>query len=427
MIINGRPDVKGKFKPKRELPEARVPSFKDVGTPPAGTKQKLTELGPEKFAQWVRKHKPLMLTDTTMRDAHRVAAGDARVRTYDLLAVADAVAHLTPNLFSLEMWGGATFDTSMRFLQEDPWDRLAKLRVKVPNILFQMLLRASNAVGYTNYPDNVVREFVRRAAEQGIDVFRIFDSLNSTENMKVAMETVREKPTPSAKRPSATPATSLTPSATKYSLKYYVSMAKELVKMGTHILAIKDMAGLCKPYAAYALVKALRDEVDVPIHFHTHDTAGVQAGSLLRATDAGVDIVDAALSSMSGTTSQPLERYGRRTCSIRRVIPELDLKSLNRLSNYWEAVREYYYPFEEGMKARTADVYEHEMPGGQYTNLRPSPRACTWKTVGDEIAKTYAVVNQLFGDIVKVTPSSKVVGDLALFMVTNGLTPRWTC
>src|SRR5205814_6273235 len=303
--------------------------------------------GPAKFSKWVRDEKRLLFTDTTMRDAHQSLLA-TRVRTYDLLAIADAVAHRVPNLFSLEMWGGATFDTSMRFLQEDPWDRLEKLRVKIPNILFQMLLRASNAVGYTNYPDNVVREFTRRAAEHGIDVFRIFDSLNWVDNMKVAMETVRGKTSAICEAAICYTGDILDPKRTKYSLNYYVKMAKELVRMGTHILGIKDMAGLCKPYAAHALVKALRDEVDVPIHFHTHDTSGINAGTLLRASDAGVDIIDCTLSSMSGTTSQPnlnsivaaLKHTPRDT--------ELDLETLDRLSEYWEVVRDYYYPFEEG-------------------------------------------------------------------------------
>ncbi len=421
VIINGRPDVKGKVDPKRELPEPTPPTFSHGTPPPPGTKNKLTELGAEKFCQWVRKQKGLMITDTTMRDAHQSLLA-TRVRSYDMLAVADATAHLAHNLFSIEMWGGATFDTSMRFLQEDPWERLAQLRTRIPNILFQMLLRASNAVGYTNYPDNVVKEFVKASAQAGMDVFRVFDSLNWVENMKVAVEAVRDHTDSICEAAICYTGDILDPKRTKYSLKYYVDMAKELVKMGTHILAIKDMAGLCKPYAAHALVKALRDEIDIPIHFHTHDTSGLNGASVLRAADAGVDICDAALASMSGMTSQPnmnsivaaLQNTPRDT--------KLDLKSLNGLSNYWEAVREFYYPFEEGMKAGTAEVYDHEMPGGQYTNLRQQAKSLHLADRWPEIAKAYADVNQMFGDIVKVTPSSKVVGDLALFMVTNNLT-----
>ncbi|MEO6436492.1 MAG: pyruvate carboxylase, partial [Tepidisphaeraceae bacterium] len=412
VIINGRPDVKGKFNPKKEFREPVIPDFAHGTPPPMGMRHRLLEMGPEKFAAWVRRQKRLLMTDTTMRDAHQSLLA-TRVRTHDLLHIADAVAHLTPDLFSLEMWGGATFDTAMRFCQEDPWDRLAALRQRVPNILFQMLLRASNAVGYTNYPDNVVREFTKRAAEHGIDVLRIFDSLNSVENMKVAIETTRDKTSSICEAAICYTGDILDPRRTKYSLKYYVAMAKELVKMGTHILGIKDMAGLCKPYAAYALVKALRDEVDVPIHFHTHDTSGINAGSLLRAADAGVDIVDAALSSMSGTTSQPnlnslvaaLQNTPRDT--------ELNLEALNRLSEYWEVVREFYYPFEEGLKSPTAEVYQHEMPGGQFTNLKAQAKSLGLEDRWHEVAETYAQVNQLFGDIVKVTPSSKVVGDMA--------------
>jgi pyruvate carboxylase len=319
------------------------------------------------------------------------------------------------------MWGGATFDTALRFLQEDPWDRLDSLRARIPNILFQMLLRASNAVGYTNYPDNLVREFVVRSAEHGIDVFRIFDSLNWTANMKVAMETVRQKTSALCEAAICYTGDILNPKRSKYNLKYYTRMAKELVRMGAHILGIKDMAGLCKPYAAGVLVKALREEVGVPIHFHTHDTSGINAGSILRASDAGVDIADAALASMSGITSQP--NLNSLVAALQNTPrdSQLDLDALNRLSDYWEIVRDQYYPFEEGMKAGTAEVYQHEMPGGQYTNLRQQAKSLGLEDRWHEIADAYAQVNVIFGDIVKVTPSSKVVGDMALFMVTNGL------
>ncbi len=421
VIVNGRPEVKGKVDFKRQLPEPVVPTYAHGTPPPPGFRNKLLELGTEAFCASIRKQKKLLFTDTTMRNAHQSLLA-TRVRTYDLLRVADAVAHLVPDLFSLEMWGGATFDTTMRFLQEDPWDRLDQLRVKAPNILFQMLLRASNAVGYTNYPDNVVKSFTKTAAERGIDIFRIFDSLNVTDNMKVAMEAVRECPNAICEAAICYTGDILDPRRTKYSLKYYVGMAKELVRMGTHILAIKDMAGLCKPYAAHALVKALRDEIGVPIHFHTHDTSGINAASLLRAADAGVDIVDGALSSMSGMTSQP--NLNSMVAAVQHTPRDsgLNFDALNRLSDYWEAVRSHYYPFEEDMKAGTAEVYHHEMPGGQYTNLRQQAKSMGLESRWNEIADTYAQVNQLFGDIVKVTPSSKVVGDMALFMVTNGLT-----
>jgi pyruvate carboxylase len=421
VIVNGRPDTKAKYNPKKELPVPLVPLFPYGTPPPPGLRNKLLEMGPEKFCQWVRKHKPLLLTDTTMRDAHQSLLA-TRFRTYDLVKVADSVAHLMPNLFSLEMWGGATFDTAMRFLQEDPWDRLDQLRARIPNIPFQMLFRGSSALGYTNYPDNVVRDLVKRSAEHGIDVFRIFDSLNWIENMKVAMTTVRESTDAICEAAICYTGDILDPKRTKYSLKYYVKMAKELVNMGTHILAIKDMAGLCRPYAAHALVKALRDEVDVPIHFHTHDTSGINASSILRASDAGVDIADAALASMSGMTSQPNLNSIVAALAHTPRDTGMNLDTLNRLSDYWEAVREFYYPFEEGMKAGTAEVYQHEMPGGQYTNLRQQAKGLHLEERWHEVASAYADVNQLLGDIVKVTPSSKVVGDLALFLVTNNLT-----
>jgi pyruvate carboxylase len=423
VIVNGRPDVKGKIDPKRELPVPVVPQYDPKTPPPPGTRDKLLELGPEKFAEWVKKQKRLLFTDTTMRDAHQSLLA-TRVRTFDMLKVADATARLMPGVFSLEVWGGATFDTSMRFLQESPWDRLTLLRKKIPNILFQMLLRASNAVGYTNYPDNVVREFIRHSGERGVDVFRVFDSLNWTANMKVAMEAVRQETSGICEAAICYTGDILDPKRTKYSLKYYVAMAKELVQMGTHILAIKDMAGLCKPYAAHALVKALRDEVGVPIHFHTHDTSGINSASILRASDAGVDIVDCALASMSGMTSQPNLNSIVAALQHTPRDSELDLPSLNRLSDYWEAVRATYYPFEEDIKSGTAEVYQHEMPGGQYTNLKQQAKSLHLGDRWNEIAEAYATVNMLFGDIVKVTPSSKVVGDMALFMVTNDLTAK---
>jgi pyruvate carboxylase len=419
VIVNGRPDVTH-AQPGRLLSDPVVPAI-EAPPPPPGTRQRLQELGAEKFAAWVRAEKRLLITDTTFRDAHQSLLA-TRVRTYDMLAIADPVSRAVPALFSLEMWGGATFDASMRFLQEDPWNRLIALRERIPNILFQMLLRASNAVGYTTYPDNVVRAFIRRSAADGIDVFRIFDSLNATTNMQVAMETVRTDTKGICEAAICYTGDIFDPARSKYSLTYYVNLAKALVKMGTHILAIKDMAGLCRPYAAYALVKALRDEVDVPIHFHTHDTSGISGASVLRAVDAGADIADAALSSMAGMTSQPpleslvaaLEHTERDT--------GLDRAKLHALSRYWSAVRDLYYPFEEGLRAPGSDVYQHEMPGGQFTNLRQQAKSLGLEQRWDDVCQAYAAANQLCGDIVKVTPSSKVVGDLALFMVTNNLT-----
>ncbi len=421
VIVNGRSDVKGSFDPQRKLLLPHAPAAPRGETPPAGTRQRLQALGADKFAEWIRAEKRLLITDTTLRDAHQSLLA-TRVRSYDMLAVADAMAWTTPNLFSIEMWGGATFDTAMRFLQEDPWQRLEELRTRIPNILFQMLLRASNAVGYTSYPDNVVRAFVKQSAESGIDLFRIFDSLNSTANMQLAIESVRLDTNALCEAAICYTGDILDPTRTKYSLNYYVRMAKRLVEMGTHILAIKDMAGLCKPYAAHALVKALRDEVGVPIHFHTHDTSGINSASLLQASDAGVDIVDAAIASMSGMTSQPTLNGIVAALRHTERDTQLDQAALDDLSRYWGAVRELYYPFEEGLSAPGPDVYQHEMPGGQYTNLRQQARNRGLEGRWPEVADAYATANRLVGDIVKVTPSSKVVGDLALFLVTNRLT-----
>jgi len=390
--------------------------------PPAGTRQRLLELGPEKFASWVRSHKPLLFTDTTFRDAHQSLLA-TRVRTYDMLAVADAVARRTPQLFSLEMWGGATFDASMRFLREDPWVRLRELRGRIPNICFQMLLRGSNAVGYSNYPANVVAGFVRQAAGAGMDIFRVFDSLNDLPNMRVAIEAVRGT---NAVCEGAICYTGdiLDPARTKYSLKYYIRLAKELEKMGAHMLAVKDMAGLCRPFAARALIKALRSEVGMPVHFHTHDTSGVNAASVLMAAEAGADVVDAAIASMSGSTSQP--NLNSLVAALRNTPrdPGLDLGALNEFADYWEQVRAYYLPFDTSPRTGSAEVYFHEMPGGQFTNLKEQAASMGLAHRWPEIARCYAGVNQLFGDIVKVTPSSKVVGDLALFLFTRGIQPE---
>ena len=418
VIINGNPEVAGKAHPVA-FPKIPVPPHVP-GPPAAGTKQILDALGAEGFAQWTKQQKRLLLTDTTFRDAHQSLLA-TRMRTYDLLAVANHVAHRLPNLYSLEMWGGATFDVAMRFLLEDPWTRLRRLREEVPNICFQMLLRASNAVGYTAYPDNVVREFIATASQQGIDIFRVFDSLNWLPNMKAPLEAVR-RTKGVAEAAICYTGDILDPRRDKYPLTYYVKMAKELEKMGAHILAIKDMAGLCKPYAAEKLVKALKQETDLPIHFHTHDSSGLNAASIFKAAEAGVDIADAAIASMSGGLSQPnLNNIVASLANTKRD-PGLDAPALYAASEYWEAVRAHYRPFDTGPRFGLADLYWHEMPGGQYTNLREQAESMGLGPRWPEIAHTYGEVNYLFGDIVKVTPSSKVVGDLAIFLVSHGMT-----
>lgn len=418
VIVNGNPLVKTKPANVRKTP-APVPPFNSGSVPPPGTKQKLQELGAAGFSRWILEQKPLLLTDTTFRDAHQSLLA-TRMRTYDMLRIAPVYARMLPQLFSLEMWGGATFDTSMRFLKECPWQRLTDMRAQVPNILFQMLLRASNAVGYTNYPDNVVRTFTKEAAAAGIDVFRIFDALNWVPNMRVAMDAVLE--TDALCEPAICyTGDILDPNRSKYNLQYYVDLAKELEKMGAHILAIKDMAGLCKPYAAELLVRTLKQEVGIPIHFHTHDMSGVQGASVIKAAEVGLDIADAAIAPMSGLTSQPnlnslveaLRRAPRET--------ELDAESLRSIAAYWEAARDFYAPFETGMKAGDANMYLHEMPGGQATNLFQQAAALGLSSRWGELCTLYADVNQLFGDIVKVTPSSKSVGDMALFLLANNL------
>jgi pyruvate carboxylase len=419
VILNGNPEVKGKQAP--QVFEAPVIPVASGIPPPPGTRQLLQKLGPKKFAAWARKEKRLLITDTTFRDAHQSLMA-TRVRTFDLLATASAVAQRLPNLFSLEMWGGATFDTALRFLHEDPWHRLRELRQRIPNICFQMLLRGANAVGYASYPDNVIVEFVREAHAQGIDIFRIFDSLNSVENMRVSIDAALEC------EAVCEPAICYTgdildKGRPKYSLKYYVALAKQLEKLGAHFLAIKDMAGLCKPYAAFELVKALREEIAIPIHFHTHDTSGINAAAVLKAADAGVDVADAAIAAMSGGTSQP--NLNSIVEALRHTPREtqLDVETLNECSDYWETVRTYYLPFDSGPKAGSARLYQHEIPGGQYTNLREQAAAMGLGHRWREAEKMYAEVNQLFGDIVKVTPSSKVVGDMTLFLMANEMHP----
>ena len=419
VIVNGNPEMKGRKSPEGILPSAPLPKFDLTQPISKGSRDLLKSLGPEKFAHWMKKEKRVLITDTTMRDAHQSLFA-TRMRTHDLLPIAPYYAHLAPDLFSLECWGGATFDVAMRFLKEDPWERLAQLRSAIPNIAFQMLLRASNAVGYTNYPDNVVRYFVQQAAREGIDIFRVFDSLNWVENMRVAIDAVVES---GALCEAAICYTGdlFDDARSKYNLKYYVDMARALEKAGAHVLGIKDMAGVCRPRAAHALVKALKEEVGLPIHFHTHDTSGISAASVLAAIDAGVDAVDGAMDAMSGLTSQP--NLGSIIAALQGSKRDtgVSLEAMKTLSNYWETVRRYYAPFEADMRAGTSDVYLHEMPGGQYTNLREQARAMGLDHRWPEVARAYAQVNLLFGDIVKVTPTSKVVGDMALFMVANDL------
>jgi pyruvate carboxylase len=404
--------------------EPEPPAFDHTTEPAPGTRSLFQEMGPEKFAAWVREQTPLLLTDTTFRDAHQSLLA-TRLRTRDMLRIADAYARLCPGMFSIEMWGGATFDTSMRFLKEDPWERLASLREKIPNILFQMLLRGSNAVGYTSYPDNVVRAFIRESFAAGIDLFRVFDSLNWVPNMAVALDAVRDA---GALCEAAICYTGdiLNRTRTKYNLKYYVDLAKDLEKRGANFVAIKDMAGLCKPAAAELLVKTLRQEVDIPIHFHTHDIGGAQAASVLQAASVGLDVADGAIASMSGLTSQPSLNAIVESLKFTPRETAVDPDALIALSRYWEGVRSLYMPFESGLNAPSAEVYAYEMPGGQYTNLFQQAKALGLASRWVDVCKSYSDVNVLFGDIVKVTPSSKVVGDMALFLVANNLAPEDT-
>ena len=421
VLVNGNSEVAGHADPG-PLPTAPLPDVPWRSSLEPGTRGLLTELGPEGFARWMRDEQRLLLTDTSFRDAHQSLVA-TRMRTYDLLRIAPMYARQLSGLLSLECWGGATFDVAMRFLKEDPWNRLAALRERVPNILLQMLLRASNAVGYTNYPDNVVRFFVAQAAEAGVDLFRVFDSLNWVENMRVAMDAVLES---GAICEAAICYTGdiLDPAKSKYDLGYYVGLARELEAAGAHVLGIKDMAGLCKPEAARRLVLALREEVGIPIHFHTHDTSGASAASVLAAAAAGVDAVDAAMDPLSGLTSQP--NLGAIVEALRHTERDTGLarEPLDDAASYWEVVRAYYAGFESDIRAGASEVYEHEMPGGQYTNLRQQARGLGIEGRWREVAQTYAEVNRMLGDIVKVTPTSKVVGDLAVFMVTNDLTPE---
>ena len=421
-IVNGNEQVKGRPVPVMDLPVIS-PDFDPKAKKPAGTKDYLTKHGPEKFAEWMRQQKRLLITDTTMRDAHQSLLA-ARMRSVDQLEVADAIAQHGDKLFSLECWGGATFDTSMRFLHENPFKRLRRLRERIPNICFQMLLRGANGVGYSNYPDNVIRGFIKHSAESGMDIFRVFDSLNYLPNLKVAMDSIRKHTNSVCEATICYTGDILSSNRDKYTLKYYVEMAKELEIMGAHILALKDMSGLCHPNAAYKLIKALRKEIAIPVHFHTHDSSGIAGASIIKAAEAGVDAVDLSISSLSGLTAQPNLNSIIHAMRGDKRDTKLDQKFFDDLSIYWEAIRQYYEPFDTSPKFGSAEVYRHEMPGGQYTNLREQARALGLGARWPEVVRYYREVNDLLGDIVKVTPSSKVVGDLAIFLLTKGVEPK---
>lgn len=420
VVVNGNPDVQNADQ-HRVFQKPKVPEFNHFEKIVPGTKQKLTELGPGKFCEWLKKEKHIHYTDTTFRDAHQSLLA-TRVRTRDMMAVAESFAHHHPELFSMEVWGGATFDVALRFLHESPWERLQLLREAIPNILFQMLIRGNNAIGYSAYPDNLVERFIEESWRNGVDIFRIFDSLNWTRSMKVSINAVRERTGGLAEACICYTGDIADPGRKKYTLQYYLDLARELEDMGAHILGIKDMTGLLKPYSAALLITELKKAVSIPIHLHTHDTSGIQSATYLKAIEAGVHVIDVALSSLSGLTSQPnFNSIAEMMRGHEREL-KINIDSLNRFSNYWETVREYYYPFESGLMAGTAEVYKHEIPGGQYSNLKPQAIGLGLADRMDDIKKAYEDVNDLFGDIVKVTPSSKVVGDMAMFMISNKLT-----
>ncbi|MEV4318376.1 pyruvate carboxylase [Actinocrispum sp. NPDC049592] len=410
-------------RPKFVDPVEKLPAIELTGEPRAGSKQKLVELGPEGFARWMRDAKHVGVTDTTFRDAHQSLLA-TRVRTKDLLAVAPYVAHTTPELLSVECWGGATYDVALRFLAEDPWERLAKLREAIPNICLQMLLRGRNTVGYTPYPEAVTHAFVQEATKTGIDIFRIFDALNDVEQMRPAIEAVRETGTSVAEVALCYTADLSDPAEQLYTLDYYLKLAEQIVGAGAHVLAVKDMAGLLRPPAARRLITALRKEFDLPVHVHTHDTAGGQLATYLAAIQAGADAIDGAAASLSGTTSQPsLSAIVAATDHSERETG-LSLQAVSDLEPYWETVRRVYYPFEAGLPAPTGRVYLHEIPGGQLSNLRTQARALGLGDRFEDIEAMYAAADRMLGRLVKVTPSSKVVGDLALHLVGAGVDPK---
>ena len=417
-IVNGNPDVK-KIELERKFSKPVVPPFDKYTEHPKGSKDLLTELGPEKFADWLKNEKKIHYTDTTMRDAHQSLLA-TRMRTVDMMKVAEGYAKNFPDIFSMEVWGGATFDVCLRFLQENPWERLALLRKAMPNVLLQMLIRGSNGVGYTAYPDNLIEKFVEQSWETGVDVFRIFDSLNWMKSIAPCIDHVRKRTKGLAEASICYTGDILNPAKTKYDLNYYIQLAKDIENAGAHILGVKDMAGLLKPAAAFELISALKSEIRIPIHLHTHDTSSIQAAMYLKAIEAGVDVVDVALGGLSGLTSQPnFNSVVEMTRFNERENP-LDTDKLAQYSNYWETVRSYYYTFESGLKSGSGEVYTHEIPGGQYSNLKGQAIALGLEDKFPEVTKMYGDVNQLFGDIIKVTPSSKVVGDMAQYLISNG-------
>ncbi len=417
ITVNGHPETKAHPRPPAHVKDPRAP--KERAEPIMGTRNLLEQKGPQGVADWMKQQRQLLITDTTMRDGHQSLLA-TRMRSIDMIKVAPSYSANLPQLFSVECWGGATFDVAYRFLQECPWQRLRDLRAAMPNLMTQMLLRGSNGVGYTNYPDNVVQEFVRVAASTGVDVFRVFDSLNWVENMRVAMDAVIENGKVCEGSICYTGDIN-DPDRAKYNLKYYVDMGNELRDAGAHVLGLKDMAGLLKPAAARQLVRTLKSEVGLPIHFHTHDTAGVACATILAASEAGVDAVDCAMDALSGNTSQAT--LGSVVSALKHTDRDtgLDMSAIREISDYWEEVRNHYAAFETGMQAPSSEVYLHEMPGGQFTNLKAQAASLGLADRWHEVAQTYAEVNQMFGDIVKVTPSSKVVGDMALMMVSQGL------
>jgi pyruvate carboxylase len=417
ITVNGNPDVKI-IDLNKKFEIAKVPDFDRSHPITPGTKQLLTKLGPDNFAKWLKEKKEIQYTDTTFRDAHQSLLA-TRVRTKDMMAVAEGFAYNHPQTFSMEVWGGATFDVALRFLHESPWKRLQLLREAIPNVLLQMLIRGSNAIGYTAYPDNLVEKFIEKSWGHGVDLFRIFDSLNWVDSMKVSINAVRERTGGLAEVCICYTGDILDKSKTKYTLQYYLDLAKQLEDAGAHIIGIKDMTGLLKPYSAELLITELKKTVDLPIHLHTHDTSSIQSATYLKAIEAGVDVIDVALASMSGLTSQPSFNSLVEGLKGTPRHQEFNMDSLNEYSNYWETIREHYYPFESGLKAGTAEVYKHEIPGGQYSNLKSQAISLGLGDKMVEIKKAYEDVNELFGDIVKVTPSSKVVGDLAQYMVSN--------
>jgi pyruvate carboxylase len=420
VTVNGNPDIKVIDK-SRTFEKPVMPHTEETDAYPKGTKDMLTEMGPEALCTWLRNDPKIHYTDTTLRDGHQSLLA-TRMRTKDMLRVAGAFAKAHPQTFSMEVWGGATFDVCIRFLREDPWKRLEQLRKAVPNIMLQMLIRGMNGVGYAAYPDNLIEKFVEQSWEKGVDVFRIFDSLNWMENIAPCIEMVRKRTGGIAEGTLCYTGDIMDPKRTKYTLDYYVRMARDIENAGAHMLGIKDMSGLLKPCAAKELISALKDAVNIPLHLHTHDTSSLQPATYLMAADAGVNVIDCALGAMSGLTSQPNFNSVVEMFRFHEREQPYDVQSLNEFSTYWEMVREYYYPFESGMKSSSAEVFQHEIPGGQYSNLKPQAIALGLGDKFEAIKTTFADVNKLFGDIVKVTPSSKVVGDMAQFLVANDLT-----